>query len=324
MRLGTAILAMCVAALAAAAPAYAAVRYSERSDRTVDAGGIRTVEIDNSRGDIQVAPSADGRIHVTALKTCRGRDRAEAQRFAAAIGVTSTTEGDRWVLRVNYPKRVDIRVNFWDLISGHSDSDDFGQSHEVKLLVEAPPALALRLHAVSGDLAARGMSGPQRLRTTSGDCTVEAAGAAVDLETVSGDVHLGGARRAVVRTTSGDISVSTSGPLDARSVSGDIQVASASDTVTLATTSGEISADLGTPLQRADASSTSGDITLGLLGSLGASLELSTQSGDIECDVPVTLLGHGRQYMNAKYGRGGAAVKAHTVSGDLHVTSGGQ
>lgn len=324
MRLGTATIAICVAALAAAAPAYAAVRYSERSDRTVEARGLKTVEIDNPRGDIEVAPSADGRIHVTAIKTCRGRDRAEAQRFAAAIGVTSQTTGDRWVLRVNYPRRVDIRVNFWELLSGSEDSHDLGQTHQVKLLVQAPPALELRLHAVSGDLAARGMTGPQRLRTTSGDCTVEAAGGRVDLETVSGDVKLEGAARAVVRTTSGDISAATSGPLEARSVSGDIEVGSAADSVTLATTSGEISADLGAPLAHADASSTSGDITLGLLGDLGASLELSTQSGEIECDVPVTLLGHGRQYMKAKYGRGGAAVKAHTVSGDLHVTSGGQ
>ena len=62
----------------------------------------------------------------------------------------------------------------------------------------------------------------------------------------------------------------------------------------------------------------------GLPPGLGADLELSTGSGDIECDVPVVLLGHGRQHMNAKYGRGGAAVKAQTVSGDLHVTSGGR
>lgn len=324
MRPGTAVSVIGLAALVGAAPAYAAVRYSERSDLTVEARGIRTIEIDNSRGDVEVAPSGDGRIHVTALKTCRGRDRAEAQRFAAAIAVTSATEGDRWVMRVKYPARVDIRVNFWDLLSGRSDSGDIGQSHEVKLLVAAPPSLALNLHGVSGDLATRGMSARQQLRTTSGDCTVESAGGPLELATVSGDVSIAGAPRATVRTTSGDVRASVAGPMDAGSVSGEIEVTSAADTVRVETTSGDVEVTLGPRLARADVSSTSGGVRLRLSGSLDASLELSTQSGEIACDVPVTLLGHGRQYMNAKYGRGGAVVKASTASGDLHVTSGGE
>lgn len=351
---------LCVVALAATAPAYASVRYTERSDQVVEARGVRTIEIDNARGDVEVAPSTDGRIHVTAVKICRGRDQAEAKRFATAIGVTAGAEGDRYVIRVTYPKRVDIRVNFWDLVSGRSDSDDFGQSHELRLVLQAPPATDLKLRSVSGDLSTREMTGPQKLHSTSGDCSVGAAGGPVEVETVSGDARVRGARRALVRTTSGDVLASVEGPLDARTVSGDIDIESATDSLALDTTSGDISVDhaprglsagtssgsievlsaggrvdvrstsgdvsveLGPTLGRASVTSTSGSVTIGLPPGLGADLELSTGSGDIECDVPVVLLGHGRQHMNAKYGRGGAAVKAQTVSGDLHVTSGGR
>lgn len=352
--------AICVLALAVAAPAYAAFRHTERSDRVVEAAGIRALEVDNSRGDVQVTPSPDGRLHVTAVKITRGRDRAEAERFAAAITVTARTEGDRYVIRVTYPRRVDIRVNFWDLVSGKADEEDFGQSHELRLLLQAPPATRLDLHSVSGDLVSRDMAGPQRLRTTSGDGTVAGASGAVEIETVSGDARVRDVRRARVRTTSGDVAATGSGPLDARTVSGDIDVEGPADSLALSSTSGDItveaaprgitagttsgaievreargavglrsmsgsvSVSLGHPLAHATVSSSSGDVELGLLPGLDASLDLSTSSGDIACDVPVVLQGHGRQHMNAKYGRGGAAVKAHTVSGDLHVTSGGR
>lgn len=353
-------LLICLAALALlSAPASASVRHTERSDQLVESAGIRTIEVGNPRGDVEIGPSPDGRIHVTALKICRGRNDAEAKSLAAQLSVTAGVQGNRYVIKVTYPKRVDIKVNFWDLFSGHANSDDIGQSHEVKLLLQAPPELALELVSVSGDLASHGFTGAQRLRSTSGDCTVDAAGGTLDVETVSGDARVRGVGRAQVRTTSGDILATIAGPVDARAVSGDIDVQGVSDSLVLASTSGDISVEhaprsvsastssgsieiqsaggsvaarstsgdvtvsLGGTLSGASVSSTSGSVELGLLPGLDASLELTTNSGDIECDVPVVLLGHGRQSMNAKYGRGGAPVKAHTVSGDLHVTSGG-
>ncbi len=352
--------ALLCAALLCAAPAAAGVRHTERSDRVVEARGIRVLEVDNARGDVRVTPSADGRIHLTALKIARGRDKAEAERYAAQISVTAGAQGERYAVRVSYPKRVDVRINFWDLLAGREDGDDIGPSHELRLVLEVPPATELNLKSVSGDLATRDMAGPQRLRTTSGDCAVTAAGAAVDVGTVSGDVALRGGRRALVRTTSGDVLASGAGPLDARTVSGDIDVEGDADSLALGSTSGDLSVqrapkglDAATtsgeidvlaasgivglrstsgdidavfeaPLARVTAANSSGSVTLGLPPGLGAELELTTTSGDIACDVPVVLLGHGRQHLNAKYGRGGASVKAHTVSGDLHVTSGGR
>jgi DUF4097 and DUF4098 domain-containing protein YvlB len=351
-------LLICLAALAAA-PAGSSVRHTERSDQVVESANIRTIEVGNPRGNVEIGPSPDGRIHVTALKICRGRDEAEAKRLAAQIAVTAGVQGNRYVIKVTYPKRVDIKVNFWDLFSGHANSDDIGQSHEVRLLLQAPPELALDLVSVSGDLVSHGFTGSQRMRSTSGDCTADAAGGTLDVETVSGDARVRGLGRAQVRTTSGDILATIAGPVDARAVSGDIDVEGVSDSLVLASTSGDISVEhapksvsastasgsieiraaggsvaarstsgdvsvsLGGPLSGASVSSTSGSVELGLLPGLDASLELTTGSGEIECDVPVVLLGHGRQSMNAKYGRGGAPVKAHTVSGDLHVTSGG-
>jgi cytochrome d ubiquinol oxidase subunit II len=86
----------------------------------VESAKIRTIEVGNPRGNVDIGPSPDGRIHVTALKICRGRDEAEAKRLAAQLSVTTVVQGDRYVIKVTYPKRVDIKVNFWDLFSGYS------------------------------------------------------------------------------------------------------------------------------------------------------------------------------------------------------------
>jgi hypothetical protein len=350
----------CLAALLLAAPAVASSRYTEQSDRTFEAKGLRAVEVENSRGDVDVVSSTDGLVHVTAIKTCRGRDRADAQKHAGEVTVTAGVEGDRCVIRVKYPKRVDIQVNLWDVLSGKDDSGEWGPNHEVRLQLQVPPVLALQVESVSGDIAARGLAGGQTLHSTSGDITADAAGGALEVKTVSGDARLGGRGRAVVRTTSGDVSTTFDGPVDARTVSGDIAVPSAGDSLVLATTSGDISVTdsprslaaatssgeldvtsargavtlsstsggislgLKAPLGGASLNNASGDIELELAPGLDATLELATSSGDIESDVPLVLQGHGRQYLNAQYGRGGAIVKARTVSGDLHVTSGGR
>ena len=68
----------------------------------------------------------------------------------------------------------------------------------------------------------------------------------------------------------------------------------------------------------------SGDVELGLAPGVDASLDLGTSSGDIDCELPVVLVRQERRSMIAKIGRGGATVKVRTVSGDLHVTSGGR
>lgn len=350
----------CLAALAPVATARATERYTEQSDGVFEARGVRVVEVANSRGDVDVTPSPDGRIHVTAIKTCRGNTRADAERHAREITVEAGIRGDRCVIVVHYPRRTDIKVNLWDVLAGRGDSDDWKPRHEVQLRVQVPAALPLSAESVSGDLGVRGLSGRQNLRTTSGDVLVEAAGGVIDAQTVSGDVQARGAGRATLHTTSGDVTAAFAGPLEAHSTSGDIDVPSATDSLVLGSTSGDISVEhspravtastasgeiqvtsaagvvslgsssggiavgLVAPFRGANLSTSSGDLSVDLAPGLDATLELNTTSGDIESDAPVVLMSHGRQFLNAKYGRGGTPLKARTASGDLHVTSGGR
>ncbi len=124
---------------------------------------------------------------------------------------------------------------------------------------------------------------------------------------VSGDIRIDGARGEVRATTvSGDVRLrdlhATS--VRATSVSGDVDV----DVV-------ELSGDGPLTFR-----SVSGDVTLGVPTGLDADFSLSTVSGDLDTDFPMTLNGRmGRRNINARIGKGGRELSISTVSGDVRL-----
>jgi DUF4097 and DUF4098 domain-containing protein YvlB len=135
---------------------------------------------------------------------------------------------------------------------------------------------------------------PANLRVSagsvSGDITISGANGDVDANTVSGDVHMDGLRASSVRgnTVSGDIEVR----VDAFTGRGDLSF-----------------------------HSVSGNVTLELPRDFGADLSMSTVSGDMNSDFPVTL-GNGRmshRRIEARIGGGGRRLDVNTVSGDLRL-----
>lgn len=339
-----------------ASGAWAEPRLSQQSELEADARGLRGLAVENARGSVHVQPSADGRIHVRALKLSKAARMEDARRLADEISVQSGPEGDRYRVRVNYPTRMDVNLDFWDMFRSHDGP--LVPKAEVRLVIEAPPSLALSLASVSGDLTTERVTAAQTLRSTSGDVRVAAAGGAVDAHTISGNLDVEGATRLKAGSVSGDLAVHGVGPLRASTTSGDVVVEGARDSVWLRSTSGDLTVEdaphgvdaqtssgdikvrdgcgrfrlssmsgsvlacVRRPLSAVTLSSTSGGVVLRVPEGLDASLDLSTGSGDLSCDVPVTLLEHHRNRMRASLGRGGPAIQLSTASGDVHVTRG--
>ncbi len=330
----------------------------EQSQATVEATGITGVTVENPRGLIQVRPSADGRIHIEALKLSTASESWRAQEWARDTRVETSTEGGRYVIRVRYPQRQAIRVNLWRFFQGDFDFPGV----EVRLALEVPPRMPVQLQSASGNIESHDLSGLQRLSSVSGDVEVRAAGAPVDVSSTSGDITGAGLGRARVRTVSGDIGLDgVRGPLEARSTSGTVEASGIADSVVASTVSGDIRLDaaprgldagstsgsilvegeaggsvrarstsgevrfgLARDVRRVDVSTVSGDIHVRLAAGLGCALKLTSSSGNIETALPLKIRTLTRHEVSGAVRGGGPPVVLHSGSGDIAVTGGGE
>ncbi len=131
--------------------------------------------------------------------------------------------------------------------------------------------------------------------------------------------------RVSASTVSGDVQVSgTTLEVRATTVSGDARVEDvrAQDRVVVTSVSGDVTARLaalarGTDLQL---KSVSGDITLTLPPSAGFALDMSTVSGNLSSDFPLTMQGRvNRRRISATVNNGGSDLRVSTVSGDVRI-----
>ena len=328
----------------------------EQSARTVEAAGLKGLRVENSRGDVQVSASPDGRVHVTALKIVHSNSRAESRRMADELHVDVSDQAGQLVVHVGYPVHRSIRIGFWDLFH-----DMEWPSSEVKIVVQVPPGLGLAVRTSSGDVDGEGLRGPLRVESTSGDVRIAAAGGDVDVTTASGDVTASDVGRIRVRTSSGDADLgAVHGPLDAHTTSGDLTVRDAADSLTLGTVSGDIEVDraaLGLTASttsgeirargvrgRVDVGASSGDVRLGLIAPLTAAavstgsgdiaitfergmsarLELQTSNGQLQMESPIQVLSLTRRRVTGQLRQGGVVVSLRSASGDIHVMTGEQ
>lgn len=346
---------MMTLALVLAAPAGAET-LRESSSQVSPASGVRAVSVENSRGAIQVTPSTDGQIHLTALKEVRANSSSERRRLADQITVDAGNEGGTYTVHVNYGGSGSVHLSFWDLMNGA----DLPRS-ELKLSLAIPPALPVTLHSASGDLSTNGISGAQRLESASGDVDLHDAGGDLDVTTMSGDIQARGLKRARLHTGSGDCELEdVSGPVSVRTGSGDITVRGAKDSLNLSSGSGDLDVEkaprglhastasgrigvehaagsleldsasgdvelgLEDPLSRADVMNESGDVKVDVDGLAGVSIQLETASGSIDATAPMRVKSADRHRLVATLGNGRASLRVRTSSGDIQLTNGGR
>ncbi|MBA3672559.1 MAG: DUF4097 family beta strand repeat protein, partial [Gemmatimonadaceae bacterium] len=207
-----------------------------------------------------------------------------------------------------------------------------GRCGDGRLELTVPVGTRLSASTWSGDLSVRGVHGALEVQAQSGDIHVRDAGERLEVQTLSGDVSIDGVTGEVsVNTVSGDVSLSRAGgEVKVETVSGDIGLRGIeSRRVSGHTTSGDISydgqiADGG----RYEFDTHSGEIALVLPANVGAELSISTFSGEIQSDFPITLKAgdHGIGSSQSKrlsftVGSGTARIVAETFSGEITLSS---
>jgi hypothetical protein len=264
--------------------------------KTFEVHGAVELDVRLASGDIEVDPSAEGRVEIELI----AHDE-ESQRLVDNARIELSPHGHRPTILVDVPQKKGFSISI------------FGRSG-IECRIRCPHDSGLSVRTKSADISTRGTIGGLNVQTASGDLDVNRVSGGVNVKSASSDFsarEVGGGVN--IQTASGDIDLSIArGPINVTSVSGDISIGEAYDNVNANSVSGD--QDHGAVMQGVVAAhSVSGDVTIAVRRGSKAFLDCTTVSGDTTSELELTS--------DAPAGNGPLVeIRAKTVSGDIRIT----
>jgi len=264
--------------------------------KSFDVQGPVELDVRLTSGDIEVDPTAEGRVEIELI----AHDE-ESQRLVDNARIELSPHGHRPTILVDVPQKKGFSISI------------FGRSG-IECRIRCPHDSGLSVRTKSADISARGTLGGLNVQTASGDLDVNRVSGGVNVKSASSDFsarEVGGGVN--IQTASGDIDLSIArGPINVTSVSGDISIGEAYDNVNANSVSGD--QDHGAVMQGVVAAhSVSGDVTIAVRRGSKAFLDCTTVSGDTTSELELTS--------DAPAGDGPLVeIRAKTVSGDIRIT----
>ncbi len=311
----------------AVAPAAVEAQRVEGSfQRTLTVSAPIAIEVVSGSGRIDVRPGSDGRIEVSARIQASDNWRRSA------------LSAEERVRRIEGNPPIEQSGNVVRI--GHIADDELRNGVSISYTLTVPPSSSLtsktgsgsqevagvsgrvEANAGSGSLVFKDLGGDLRASTGSGSIVADAVRGAFHATTGSGSIRASGVGgRITAKTGSGSIDVaqigtggldvgSGSGSVRARGVRGDLKASTASGSLHV---QGELSAEWRL-------SSSSGDVTVSLPSGQGFEMDVSTSSGRIRTDFPVTVTGTvDRRSLRGATQGGGPLLHVRTSSGGISI-----
>ena len=223
-----------------------------------------------------------------------------------------------------------------------SISSRSGSEAAADLVVRLPSGTTLDLRVAAGSVSAQGTRSDMSLDVIAADVTLDGTRGNVVVETASGgieardtegnlDIDTGSGSVELTRVRSNDLRVDTgSGSVHCDDVTADvIDIDTGSGAVDLGTAtarsvrvdvgSGSVDVALSRDAKDVYIDTGSGSVTLRVPESIGADVDFSTGSGDIDSDLPITIRGQGRGSLKGRIGDGTARIRVSTGSGGIRI-----
>ena len=219
----------------------------------------KTVFVRNTNGSVEVKPSTDGNVRVTAEVRWKRGDPKKDLKFETANDADGITICAIWGAGTCSPsgyKSTGSKMS--DRVLGH------GTDANVTLTVYVPTGVKVDAFTVNGSIGVSSTA-PVMARTANGTIKVATSVGPVDAETVNGDVD--------IRMTT----LGADGPVRAHSINGSVSAylpEKLNGAVEITTVLGETTSDFAGPARK------EGDKTLaGTVGTGGRTVELGTVTG---------------------------------------------
>jgi Putative adhesin len=178
------------------------------------------------------------------------------------------------------------------------------------LAITMPAGSRCMVRTASADVICTGDLADLDVHTASGDITADAISGTVEATTASGDIRLDetGAK-AEVRTAGGDVRLARAGgDVLVRTASGDVTIGGAAASVTVAAASGDVRL-ASMAAGRAEVTTTSGDVVVGVAAGVGVYLDLASVTGSADSKLDETAASDDVPL----------EVVCRTVSGDIRI-----
>src|SRR3989449_8236067 len=291
-------------------------------DRDYSVTGPLRLEIANASGDVDIAGSADGKVHV------RGEVRASGFGFDNPQKRLDDTIANPPIEQTGETIRIGKEMSRMRNVS-------------IAYSIQVPRDTEVNATVASGAQTIRGVRGPVKVQAASGSVRVEKIERDAHLSTASGsvsatdigsEVHVTSASGSVtVSNTKGDVIVNAisgviriakpGGRIEADTASGEVEIQGAANDVKAHAASGRVSVQ-GNPGADSywELKTVSGAVQLGVPASANLHLSAEAVSGEIRTDIPIIVEEQGKHSLRAHMGSGGGRVDVHTVSGEIHLS----
>jgi DUF4097 and DUF4098 domain-containing protein YvlB len=275
-------------------------------EKTFQVSGPVDLEVETRSGDVVVRSGASGSVSI----------RAEIY------------VGDHWLFGDRHTDVSDIEQHPPLRQDGnriHIDNvsvRDISVSYEITVPVDTN----VRSHSGSGNQTIESIHGNADLQTGSGDIKLSRVTGEIHLQTGSGNVRaldIAGPVRGGAGSGDLEVQETASGDIDLHTGSGNISVRGLQGALRAGAGSGDISAE-GTQAGPWEIRTGSGNVRVRLPANAAFDADLSTSSGKLDVDAPVTMTVEGRvedtrKRIVGKVRGGGPQLTLRTGSGDIHI-----
>jgi Putative adhesin len=281
-------------------------------EQTFQVTGPVDLEVQTRSGDIIVRSGPAGSVVV------RGKIYvSDRWNILPGVGVGGSKEGVSEIEQ-HPPLRQDGNSIHIDYVNTRNLSVDYE--------ITVPADTTVRAHTGSGDQIIEGIHGNADLQSGSGDMKLSQLTGEIRLQTGSGDVRareISGPVRG--GAGSGDIEVEEkgSGDIDLHTGSGNVTVRGIQGAFHAEAGSGDITAE-GTQTGAWEIRTGSGNVHVRLPANAAFDANITTSSGTVDVDAPITMTVQGRvqetrKSVVGKVRGGGPLLTLRTGSGDIHV-----
>jgi len=275
-------------------------------DKTLQVSGPVNLYVETGSGDIVVRSGASGSVSI------------RAKIYVGDHWLFGNRQTDVSDIEQHPPVRQDGNSIHIEKVTARNVSIDYE--------ITVPADATIRSHSGSGNETIEGTHGNVDVTTGSGDVKLSRLTGEIHLQTGSGNVRaleIAGPVRG--GAGSGDIEVNeiASGDIDLRTGSGNVSVRGIQGGLRAETGSGDITAE-GAQAGAWEIRTGSGNVHVRLPQNAAFDADISTSSGTLDLNVPITTTVQGRvqearKHIVGKAGGGGPALSVRTGSGDIHI-----